>query len=202
MLSEMKGKEPKFWALLGARFFVHYLEDSTVEQLCEAVQWLHRRRNVGAVFVDYIQLLNLNNPGRLARHEEMKEICKMVKNTAVETGLPFVFAAQFSRTAKIESDTHDYTNIGEAGDIERVAALIVGLWNREYTKEQFKDGKPVPGTGPESLMAAKITKWRGGPVGYATAWNYNGNRKRIYPDTPTRATGKVASGAKNPFLND
>lgn len=181
-LPEMQGREAKFWQLIGSRLFVHYLEDNTAENLCEAIRWLHGRGNVGGVFVDYIQLINLTEPGRMDRQKEMKQVCLQLKNAAVDTGLPLVFAAQFNRTATTEEATHDYTNIGEAGDIERVAALIIGLWNREFTREaQDKNGNPVAGTGPAPLMAAKILKWRGGPVGYTAAWNYDGNRKRIYP---------------------
>ena len=191
---KVKAKEPGFWALLGRRFFVHYLEDSTAEQLCEAIQWLHRRRNVGGVFTDYIQLLNLANPGRLSRQEEVKAICLMLKDTAVETGLPLTFAAQFNREARAESDTHDYTKIREAADIEQVAALIVGLWNREFTRPTKGDNGKETG-GPSPRMAAKILKWRGGPVGGLAEWNYNGNRKRIYPDALPPQTGGHATSA-------
>lgn len=205
ILSEMREKEAGFWTRLGSRFFIHYLEENTAEQLCEAVQWLHRRRNIGGVFVDYIQLINLANPGRLARHEEMKQVCVQLKNTAVDTGLPLVFAAQFSRQADNEYDTHDYKNIGEAGDIERVAALIVGLWNREFNEPKpIKDNKGnITGytNEPAPIMAAKILKWRGGPVGHAAQWNYNGNRKRIYPDAITSGAGRNLAPAGNPFLN-
>ena len=181
-LPELQSREAEFWQLIGSRLFVHYLEDSTAESLCEAIRWLHRRGNVGGVFVDYIQLLNLTEPGRMDRQKEMKQVCLQLKNAAVDTGLPLVFGAQFNRTVATEAASHDYTNIGEAGDIERVAALIIGLWNREKNEETIdKNGNPIAGTGPAPLMAAKILKWRGGPVGYAAAWNYDGNRKRIYP---------------------
>ena len=190
---KVKEKEAKFWALLGRRFFVHYLEDSTAEQLCEAIQWLHRRRNVGGLFVDYIQLLNLENAGRASRQEEMKDICTLLRKTAVKTELPLVFGAQFKRPANgsdpKESDTHHYTNISEAGDIERVAAPIIGLWNREFTKDNGKE-EPAP------IMAGKVLKWRGGPVGGLAEWNYNGNRKRIYPDAlPPQTGGHTTSAA-------
>lgn len=180
MYSEMKEKEPEFWALLGARFFVHYLEDATAESFCEAVRWLHKRRNIGGVFADYIQLFRLQNPGRLNRQEEVKAFCTLFKETAVETGLPLIFAAQFNREVTSEAATHDYTKIREAGDIEHVAAVILGLWNREFTKPK-KDESGKETGGPSPMMAAKILKWRGGPVGHGAAWNYNGNRKRIYP---------------------
>lgn len=190
-LSEVKEKEAKFWPLLGRQIFIHYLEQGTAEEFCEAVQWLHRRRNVGAVFADYLQLFGLENRGKLDRQEELKRVCLMLKNTAVETGLPLCFAAQFNREVTTERKSQEYTKIGEAGDIERVAALILGLWNRSFNQPQTGDaGENAPTQ--EDIMAARVLKWRGGPVGYGAAWVWDGNRKRIYPNTTT--TSPAATG--------
>ena len=116
-----------------------------------------------------------------------------IKAAAVDTGLPLVFAAQYNREVTVESHTHDYTKIREAGDIEHVAALILGLWNREFTRPtKGEDGKPKGG--PSPIMAARVLKWRGGPVGHSAAWNYNGNRKRIYPGPLPPQPGAHTSG--------
>lgn len=196
-LSELREKEAQFWPLLGRRIFIHYLETGTAEEFCEAVRWLNRRRNVGAILADYIQLFSLENRGRLDRTEELKHVCLMLKNTATETGLPLCFGAQFNRTVTQEEHSHHYTNIGEAGDIERASALIVGLWNCTMTKQQpakkKKDGEAIPGKGPTPCMAAKVLKWRGGPTDGRAAWKYDGNRKRIYTDGTT-TTSAAAPG--------
>ncbi len=192
-LSEVKEKEPGFWQIYGNQIFIHYLDRGTAEELCEMIQYLNRKQEVGAVFVDYIQLLRLANPGRIDRTEELKQVCLLLRDTAVGTGLPLVFAAQFNRTVKAEEDTHHYTNIGEAGDIERIAALIVGLWNRTYTKETKEGG------GPSDYIAARILKWRGGPAGYSAVWAWNGNRKRVYPGEATAAGGGTEAPAGNNF---
>lgn len=175
-MAEFQEKERQFFDLMGKRLFVHYIENASTEQFCDAVQWLHKRGNVGAVFADYFQLLNIENRGRMDRQQELKQICLAIKQTAVNTGLPLVFAAQYSRSGSIDEKTSQkYTNIGEAGDIERIAALIVGLWNRTFN-QMDNEGNG----GPSPYMAAKILKWRGGPVGGTAEWSWNGNRKRIY----------------------
>ena len=189
-LSKVREKEREFWQLLGKQIFVHYLEQGAAEEFCEAVQWLHRRRNVGAIFADYLQLFGLENRGKLDRQEELKRVCLMLKNTAVETGLPLCFAAQFNREVTTERKSQEYTKIGEAGDIERIAALILGLWNRSFNPV---GGEEAPA--PEDTIAARVLKWRGGPVGYGAAWEWNGNRKKIYPnETTTGATAPGGSG--------
>ena len=194
--SELREKEAQFWPLIGSRIFIHYLETGTAEDFCDAVKWLHRRRNIGAIFADYIQLFSLENRGRLDRVEELKHVCLMLKNTAIETGLPLCFGAQFNRTVKKEEDSHSYQNIGEAGDIERISALIVGLWNRTMINEKPKDGEESAGKTPSPYMAAKVLKWRGGPPEYYAVWSYDGNKKRIYPDN-TGTTSAAAPAAAN-----
>jgi len=174
--AEFKVKTAQFFDLYGKRLFVHYVETATVEELTEAVRYLNERRPVAAIFCDYVQLLCVENRGRLDRIEELKRVCLALKETANATRLPLVFAAQFNRTVRSEADSHQYTNIGEAGDIERIAALIVGLWNRTFSAE---DAKPEPA----NIMAAKVLKWRGGPVGYTGAWAWDGNRKTIESET-------------------
>jgi hypothetical protein len=118
----------------------------------------------------------------------------MLKNTAVETGLPLCFAAQFNREVTTERKSQEYTKIGEAGDIERIAALILGLWNRSFNPVKKEEGgEEAPA--PEDTIAARVLKWRGGPVGYGAAWKWNGNRKKIYPnETTTDATAPGGSG--------
>lgn len=178
---ELDAKAGEFFNLFGTRLFVHYLETATVEEFTEAARYLTKRRPVGAIFADYLQLFGIENRGRLDRIEELKRVCLTLKNCAIETGVPLVFAAQFNRAVTCEADTHRYTNIGEAGDIERVAALIVGLWNRTFNSEK---------NGASEIMAAKVLKWRGGPVGGVAKWGWDGNRKRIYPNAaaPTNIT--------------
>jgi len=75
-----------------------------------------------------VQLLNLpeGKYKTYSRQEEIKEICIALKDVAVETGLPIILGAQFNREVVNQLRIHA-TKIGEAGDIERIANLIVGL---------------------------------------------------------------------------
>jgi hypothetical protein len=71
--------------------------------------------------------------------------------------------------------------IGEAGDIERVAHTIIGLWNRNYeglTEEGNKgrDGKPKP---KESAIYLEILKGRETGIGHNSVFDLNGNAGKI-----------------------
>lgn len=126
-----------------AEFFKTYIEtgrllikyvDYNSEELDLAIRYLHKTDpNIGGVFIDYFQLLNL--PGEVkraerinSRQEELKEICQSLKRVAVDTGLPLILGAQFNRDVTDLTKVHP-TKISEAGDIERIVNTLVGLWD-------------------------------------------------------------------------
>jgi hypothetical protein len=94
--------------------------------------------SIGAVFIDYAQLLE-GSGGERTRQEELKGICISMKDLAVETGLPFVIGAQFNRNVISPLEVHP-TNLGEAGDLERIASLLVGIWNGDKKAKADKAG--------------------------------------------------------------
>ena len=152
------------------------------ETLIESIRFLHKNANPGVIFIDYIQLLNLpeGKYKTYSRQEELKKICIDLKDLAVETGLPIVLGAQFNRTVTNALDLHA-TKIGEAGDIERIANLIIGFWNNNFTsigsEGQLNDIKKL--NHPEDTIFAKILKNRGGIVGGEELLLYNGNTGKI-----------------------
>jgi len=163
------------------------------DTIIEAIRYLHKNAKPGAIFIDYIQLLNLpkGKYKTYSRQEEIKEICIALKDVAVETGLPIILGAQFNRTVTNQLHLHS-TKIGEAGDIERIANLIVGFWNNNF--------KPIATEGELNEINRKgvvkdtfyttILKNRGGRVGLEEILDFNGN------------TGKVKNRDVNSFSND
>lgn len=164
------------------------------DTLIEAIRYLHKYANPGAIFIDYIQLLNLpeGKYKTYSRQEEIKEICIALKDIAVETGLPIILGAQFNREVVSHLRIHA-TKIGEAGDIERIANLIVGFWNNNF-RPLAPEGELneinnkcifVPGT-----IYATILKNRGGVVGLEQLFDFNGN------------TGKIKNGSNSSNSSD
>lgn len=92
-------------------------------------------RGVSAVFIDYIQLVQPDERIK-NRAEELKIICTELKNLAVRLGLPIILAAQFSREGSKSPYELEAESLGEGGDIERAAAVIVGLWNTSKSPRQ------------------------------------------------------------------
>ena len=132
--------------------------------------------------IDYMQLLKSVSKKTTQRQEELKQICLMIKDCAVDTGLPVILAAQFNRSVVNEA-TISPVAIGEAGDIERVANLIIGGWNRNYEGftddgNKGKDGKKIP---KESAIYLEILKGRETGIGHASVFELNGNTGKLSP---------------------
>lgn len=162
------------------RLNIFYSEFSA-QELVAAIRFLKKNTNVGLVCVDYMQLLKLGSGSFSgSRQEELKQVCLLLKDCAVETGLPILLAAQFSRQVTCEADLSPIY-ISEAGDIERVANLILGFWNRNF--EGFsregnigKNGKKIP---KESSIYMEILKGRETGSGHSEVFDFDGNSGKL-----------------------
>lgn len=166
-----KGKMSFFNELVNTgRFNAHYV-DYTSEELIGAIRYLHKNAQVGAVFIDYMQLLRLKDNRSNSRQEELKQICLDLKDCAVDTGLPIILGAQFNRTVTTIAAMHS-TAIGEAGDIERIANLIIGFWNKRF---------PELGLSPSisDEIYATVLKGRDMGAGASETFDFNGNTGKI-----------------------
>jgi antitoxin component of RelBE/YafQ-DinJ toxin-antitoxin module len=151
--------------------------DMKADQLVNGIRFIKENDpNVGMIYIDYIQMLQAETP-RLSRQEQLKQICLMLKDCAIETGLPIVLAAQFNRTVVSEADL-SCVNIGEAGDIERIASLIIGGFNRNFHMmsklgNTDKEGKTVP---KESTIYMEVLKGRNIGAGHFCVMDFDGNK--------------------------
>lgn len=169
------------------RIVVRYVDYNSSE-LTSAIRYLHKEAgNIGGIFIDYFQLLKLptgkyKNYG--SRQEELKQICIALKDVAVDTGLPLILAAQFNREVTNLMRLHP-TNIGEAGDIERIVNTLIGLWNLHKKPvlkgitEAEADVINQRTNGVEKGMYLEILKARDLPTGAYEILDYNGNTGKI-----------------------
>lgn len=161
-------KEKFFKEWIESRRLNLFYSRYSAEELVGAIRFLAEKDRPTAVCIDYMQMLRMKEaPKGMSRQEELKQICLMLKDCAIETGLPLLIAAQFNRTVQTEEELLAQA-IGEAGDIERIASLIIGLWNRRFTKEDSQDG-----------LYAKILKARHQPTGGEEVFRFDGNRCKI-----------------------
>lgn len=184
-----------------------YYEDYDSAELIEAIRTISSQTKVKAVFVDYIQLLSSRayRKARLTRTEELKEICKDLKNLSIETQLPIVVAAQLNREANSPLELHSQ-KIAEAADLERIANKILCLWNTSFVAQKSKDSKTELEAletkygfklGQGGKIYAKLTKNRGGVVNLEAAFSYDGNTGIVggnyKPEPPTQTSLNLSS---------
>jgi DNA primase len=179
----IEGKDTFFTELIDSKKLnIHYTNYNS-HTLIEAIRYLHKHGNPGVILIDYIQLLNLpeGKYKTYSRQEEMKQICTALKDLAVETGLPIILGAQFNREVTNQLKIHA-TKIGEAGDIERIANLIVGFWNNRF-KPLATDGElneiNNKGVNTPDTLYTVVLKNRGGRVGLEELLSFNGNTGKI-----------------------
>lgn len=112
--------------------------DASANSICSNITRFVREaqeqgKEVGAVFLDYMQLLNTDSK-HFSRHDEMKDICKILSNCAKANGIPIVIAAQLNREIYRNGiDDVSVANIGEGADIERIAKDVFLVWQIDKT---------------------------------------------------------------------
>ena len=112
--------------------------DASTESICSNITRFVRNaqeqgKEVGAVFVDYMQLLGTDGK-HFSRHDELKDICKSLANCAKQNDIPVVIAAQLNRQIYGEGlDGVSVANIGEGADIERIAKDVFLVWQIDKT---------------------------------------------------------------------
>ncbi|MEP7234054.1 MAG: DnaB-like helicase C-terminal domain-containing protein [Ignavibacteriota bacterium] len=171
----------KFFAdyIDNGRIRIHYVPYNS-KDLADAIRYLHRIGEAEAIFVDFIQLINPakgSNP-TYSRQEQVKQICIELKDAAVDTGLPIVLTAQFNRSV-VNHKLLLPTNIGEAGDIERLANLIVGFLNNNFETQGMAAGEMMDKYTKANTLYVKILKNREGRVGLEDVFTFDGNIGKI-----------------------
>lgn len=178
----IRDKNAFFQNLVNTRRLNIFYSDMSAEQLIQAIHFLRKNRDdIGMICIDYVQLLRLSRNTAFSRQEELKQICLMLKDCAVMTGLPIVLAAQFNRQVVAEADLSP-TSIGEAGDIERVANMIIGFWNRKFLGFSREGNKTKTGEiikEPRAELYIEILKGRRVGNNHSEVLFFNGNTGKI-----------------------
>jgi replicative DNA helicase len=138
-----------------------YIDDSagiTMMELRAKARRLKAESNVGAIFIDYLQLVtthdNLEN-----RQQQISSISRGLKGLAKELDIPVVALSQLSRA--VESRGGDrrpmLSDLRESGAIEQDADTVLMLYRPE-----FYEGKDSDDAGIAEVIVAKQ---RNGPTG-------------------------------------
>ncbi|MGB8964826.1 MAG: replicative DNA helicase [Candidatus Cybelea sp.] len=138
-----------------------YLDDLgalTITDVRSRCRRLKSTVGLAAIFIDYLQLLR---PGVLARNtnrnEELSEICRSLKITAKDLGVPIIALAQLNRGVEIRSEKRPMlADLRDSGSLEQEADVVAFLYRDGY----YNAEAPEP-----DLTEFIIAKHRNGPTG-------------------------------------
>ncbi|MBQ3319794.1 MAG: replicative DNA helicase [Spirochaetia bacterium] len=121
---------------------------------------LRAKEKVEIIFIDYIGLISSDNK-EVARHEQVAEISRSLKQLARELKIPIVVLCQVKREVKDEKPS--LSDLRESGSIEQDADVVLFLHDAKTDKDN--NGEQDSGNGKEVDII--IGKNRNGPIGEA-----------------------------------
>jgi len=143
-----------------APLFVDDSPSRTVSEIAAAARRIRRQRDaLGLIVVDYLQLIEPDNPSD-PRQEQVAKIARRLKGLAREANVPVLCVAQLNRQAEdAKSRRPRLSHLRESGAIEQDADVVMFVHREEYfhhgdEKDQYE--------GQAELI---IAKQRNGPVG-------------------------------------
>ena len=165
---------PKEWESLSAAcvFLADvqlYLDDTSNITVPEMKARCRRLKNVDAVFIDYLQLMQSAKRTE-NRVQEVSEITRSLKLMAKDLMIPVVVCAQLSRSTEARGSSHkpQLADLRESGSIEQDADIVVMLYREDYYKNEKDNPEEIEVNSAELL----VQKNRHGPTGsIKMAWN-------------------------------
>jgi len=139
---------------------------ATVGRLVAEIRRWHAKhvtrtdRRLGLVVVDYVQLLQGDDP-REEQFETVSRATRLLKQTAAELAIPIVELSQLNRESQKRGDRPTLAALKGSGTLEADSDVVIFPW-RELKSE---DDRNQPGYA--KLIVAKN---RFGPSGNITAW--------------------------------
>lgn len=116
------------------------------------------QRRIGAVMVDYLQLIKPLERGR-SREQEISEISRGLKSQAKSLNVPYVVLAQLNRESERREDHRPrLSDLRESGSIEADADNVMFIHRQEYYEED-------PDEDVKGIADIVIAKQRNGPLG-------------------------------------
>ncbi len=136
-----------------------YIDDSSaipVSFIRARARRLHSRTPLGAVIVDYLQLMSATTPSA-PREQQVADASRGLKALAKELDVPVIVLSQLNRAADKEDRRPRLSDLRESGAIEQDADVVLMLARPKDADQSFQVA-----TDTADLIVAKQ---RNGPVG-------------------------------------
>jgi replicative DNA helicase len=138
-----------------------YIDDSpvvTVTDIRAKCRRLKRKRGLGLVVVDYLQLMEAR--GGENRQQEIAQISRNLKNLARELEVPIIAASQLNRSLESREDKRPrLADLRESGSLEQDSDVVMFVYRHEYYHPEDQDKKGIA-----EVIVAKHRAGSTGPV--------------------------------------
>ncbi|MGD9632591.1 MAG: replicative DNA helicase [Pirellulales bacterium] len=125
-----------------------FIDDSPSRNMTEiaaTARRLKRRENLAMVVIDYLQLIEPDNP-RDPRQEQVSKISRRLKGLARELDIPVLCLAQLNRQVEASRDNKpQLSHLRESGAIEQDADIVMFVHREEYYQTNDEDRARVKG---------------------------------------------------------
>ncbi|MBA4495125.1 AAA family ATPase [Paenactinomyces guangxiensis] len=133
-----------------------YVDDSagkTMSQIKAAIKRFKARKGkIAAVFVDYLQIMNIQQEPGETRAQAVGNVAQQAKELAREHKFAFVMLSQLSRKTE-ENGVPELGHLKESGGIEQAADVVEFLY-------EHKDDRETPASEGCKWVRSKIAKGR------------------------------------------
>ena len=143
-----------------------FIDDSpsrTITEIAAGARRLKRKAELGLVVIDYLQLIEPDNP-RDPRQEQVAKIARRLKGLARELSVPVLCLAQLNRQAEAGKEGHRprLSHLRESGAIEQDADVVMFVHREEYFYNSREEAEEAGVAGQGELI---VSKQRNGPTG-------------------------------------
>lgn len=133
-----------------------YIDDTPGISPSKIITKCRRIKNLGAIFVDYLQLMSSDTKGE-NRQQEITNISRALKNIAKKFDVPVGCLSQLSRAVESRPNKRpQLSDLRESGAIEQDADVVMFVYRDEYYNAKTEEPRKA-----EII----IGKQRNGPVG-------------------------------------
>ncbi|MCE5324921.1 MAG: replicative DNA helicase [Planctomycetaceae bacterium] len=127
------------------------------------VRRLARKKPVGLIVVDYLQLMQVDHKKTENRNQEVGILSRMMKGLALEVRCPMILLSQLNRSPEGRTDHRPrMADLRESGNIEQDADVVLFLHREDY----YHQNDPAWSTTNQAELI--LAKQRNGAIGLVT----------------------------------
>ena len=159
-----------------SKFLVQDTPNISLMEIRSQARKMKREKDIQAIFIDYIGLIDLQGPANMPRHEQVSIISRSLKSLARELNIPIICLAQVNREGGKDRPPM-LADLRDSGSIEQDADVVFLLddpskrLNEDGKIEQYDEEEPSDSDAPRpKKLKVIIAKQRNGRTG---AFNLN-----------------------------